>query len=164
MPRYRRMPDFRRRRVVAPAKGAIEIGEIAEPDIERHRANAAVAKARIAQHPVRASKPPAQDEGGEREPLALEELVYVTRRDALVPRDGGNGQSAVAEVRINIADDRPQSRGTDTAAFGNRPAVSRRADGGRYEIVDVGDDEPLKLGCIEGLLTNNRAHISDEQA
>ena len=131
------------------AEGAIEIGEIAEPDIECHRADAAIGKARIAPHPVRASQPPAENEGRKGEPFPLDELVDVTRRHALPLRDRSNGQIAVSEVRIYVGDDRPQSRGTDTAAFGDRPAVSRRADNRRDEIVDVGDDEPLKLGCID---------------
>ena len=71
------------------AEGTIEIGQIAESDIEAYRADAAIAKTRLAQHPVRGRKP-AEDECGKGGPFTLEELVDVTRRHALAPRACGN--------------------------------------------------------------------------
>src|SRR5216683_6728924 len=88
-----------------------------------------------------AGKPPAEDKGGEGEPFALEKPVDVARRHALAPRDCGNRQIAVAEVRIYVGNDRPQPRGADTTPLRNRPAVSRGAHDRRDQIMDVGDDE-----------------------
>jgi hypothetical protein len=45
------------------AKAAIEIGKIAKTDVVRHRADAVVIKARIAQHPVRSRKALAEHMG-----------------------------------------------------------------------------------------------------
>ena len=94
---FRRLPDLRRSRVVASAESAIEVGEIAESDIEGQRADATIGKARIAQHPVHARKPAAADKGREGEPLALEEFVDVSRRYPLAPRDGSDRQIAITE-------------------------------------------------------------------
>ena len=58
------MSYIRRRRIVASTESTIEIGEITKPNIECHRADAAIAKSRVAQHPVRARKALAEDKGG----------------------------------------------------------------------------------------------------
>jgi len=112
---------------------------------------------------VRAGKPPAEDEGGEGEPFALEKLVNVTRRHALAPRDRGSRQIAIAEVRIYVGDDRPQPRGADAAPLGDRPTISRGAYDRCDQIVDMGDDKPLEVRCLRGPLTGNGTRVGDEQ-
>ena len=68
----RRPPDLARRGSIAPAKGAIEVGQITEPDIERDRADRAIDKPGIAQHTVCAREALVTHERGEGEPLVLE--------------------------------------------------------------------------------------------
>ena len=97
---FRRMSYIRRRRIITSTKSTIEIGEITKSNIECHRADAAIAKSRVAQHPVRARKALAEDKGGEGELFAFEKLMQVTRRYPLPLRDCGNGQIAVAEFAV----------------------------------------------------------------
>jgi hypothetical protein len=82
------LPDLGGRRLVAPAKDAIEIGEIAEPDIQGDGADA---RSECDEH----EKPSVENKGGEGEPFALEELVNIPRCHVLAPCDGGGGQIAV---------------------------------------------------------------------
>lgn len=59
-PRYR--ADVRRRRAIVPAEGAIEVGEIAEPDLKGNRADGAPAVARVGQQMMRARQALAEHE------------------------------------------------------------------------------------------------------
>src|SRR5579859_7463510 len=118
------MSYIRWRRTVASTESTIEIGEITKPNIECHRADAAVAKPRVAEHPMRARKALAEDKGGEGELFAFEKPVQVTRRHPLPLRDRGNGQIAVAEIRCYVGHDRAQPRGADAAPRGDCMAVS----------------------------------------
>ena len=70
-----RLPDIRRRCRIASAERAIEIGKIAKPHTKSDRADAAVRKARVAEHPICAREPPAEDKCREGEAFVLEELV-----------------------------------------------------------------------------------------
>src|SRR5262249_24940424 len=74
----RRFPDIRRRTRIAPAKCAIEIREVAEPDLIRHLADGAIRKAWVAQHAVCAQEPLTDDECREGQAFVLEELVNIT--------------------------------------------------------------------------------------
>jgi hypothetical protein len=93
------MSYIRRRRTVASTESTIEIGEITKSNSECHQADAAIAKSRVAQHPVRARRALAEDKVGEGELFAFEKLVQVARRHPLPLRDRCNGQIAVAEIR-----------------------------------------------------------------
>ena len=94
----RRVPDLARRSSIASAKGAIEVGQITEPRIERDRADGAIGKPRIAQHAMRAYQALVAHERGERESLVLEQLVDVSRCHALALRNLGDGQIPIAEM------------------------------------------------------------------
>ena len=94
------MSYIRRCRIVSSTESTIEIGEIAKPNFESHRADAAIAKSRVAQHLVRARKALAEDKVGEGGLFAFKKLVQVTRRHPLPLRDCGNGQIAVAEFSV----------------------------------------------------------------
>src|SRR5579863_2616166 len=158
------MSYIRWRRIVASTESTIEIGEITKPNIECHRADAAVAKSRVAQHPVRARKSLAEDKVGEGELFAFEKLMQVTRRHPLPLRDCGGGQIAVAEIRCYVGHDRTQPRGTNAASLSDCVAVSCGADGKRDEIVNVGCDKSLELGRVHRLwFLRDRAGITNKQ-
>ena len=146
------MSYIRRRPIVASTESTIEIGEVTKPNIECHRADAAIAKARIAQQPVSASEALAEDIGREGELFAFEKLMQVTRRHPLSLRHCGNGQIAVAKIRCYIGHDRAQPRGTDAAPLGDCVAVWCGANSQRDEIVNVGCDKSLELRRVQRLL------------
>src|SRR5262245_36800492 len=55
-PLARRLAHFGRGGAIAPAKRAVEIGEVAEPGLEGDGRNGPSAVQRVGQHPVRAHK------------------------------------------------------------------------------------------------------------
>ena len=125
----RGFPDLRRRTRIVSAKCAIEIREIAEPDVIRHRADGAIRKAWVAQHAVCAQEPLTEDECREGQAFVLEEFVKIPWCDAMACGDGGDRQIAVAKMCADVRHERLEARRGDAPTLRNRFAVACGADG-----------------------------------
>src|SRR5262245_278175 len=79
--------QFRRRRAIAPAKHAVEVGHIPEPGIKRNGADLLAGIACIRQQPVRADKALCEDILSERRALAFEQSLDPPRLDPMLRGD-----------------------------------------------------------------------------
>jgi hypothetical protein len=158
------MSYIRRRRIVASTESTIEIGEITKLNFQCRRADAAIAKSRIAQDLVCATKLLAENKGGERELFAWEKLVQVTQRHLLLPlRDRGNGQMQSPRFAI-MSDMIARNRAAWMPPLRDCVAVSCSADSKRDEIVKVVCDKSLELRRVQRLLfLCDRAGIRDKR-
>src|SRR5262249_6799707 len=100
------VPGVRWRNLVTLAKGAVEVRNIAEPDVVCDRADAAGRESRVAQHTICLVQTLPKDKLREGHAFALEQLVHVPRRHAVACRDGGDGQRAILQIGGDVALDR----------------------------------------------------------
>src|SRR5437870_2126517 len=85
-------------RAITPAKGPVEIGQVAEAGVEGDRGDTALRVAEIAKHAVGAREARAEHVFREGFALAFEQKLNVARRDTMARRDGGDRQAAFAEM------------------------------------------------------------------
>src|SRR5580704_13943788 len=95
-------------RAKAAAEGAIEIGQIAEPDRKGDSADSQAGKTGVEEHSMRSHQAPAEHELRERYCFRLEQHMNIARRDMLAQRYCGHRQSWTAEIFQNIGLDRSQ--------------------------------------------------------
>src|SRR5215471_19487974 len=100
------VPGVRWRNLVTLAKGAVEVRNIAEPDVVCDRADAAGSESWVAQHTICLVQTLPKDKLREGHAFALEQLVHVPRRHAVACRDGGDGQRAILQIGGDVALDR----------------------------------------------------------
>src|SRR5262249_26137124 len=104
----------RRRNLVTLAKGAVEVRNIAEPDVVCDRADAAGSESWVAQHTICLVQTLPKDKLREGHAFALEQLVHVPRRHAVACSDSGDGQRAILQIGGDVALDRLTSKGWKT--------------------------------------------------
>jgi hypothetical protein len=97
---------------------------------------------RVAQHPMHAREPFADQESREGRALVREERLHVARRDAVARRNCGQAETLLAERSADVGLDRMKARGAQTTALGDLGSVARGAQSERNEIVHVSDGEP----------------------
>src|SRR5215471_6281967 len=100
------VPGVRWRNLVTLAKGAVEVRNIAKPDVVCDRADAAGSESWVAQHTICLVQTLPKDKLREGHAFALEQLVHVPRRHAVACRDGGDGQRAILQIGGDVALDR----------------------------------------------------------
>jgi hypothetical protein len=118
---------FRRRGAEAAAEGAVEVGEIAEPDGKGDGAHGPLGKTEVAEHPPRAHEPLAEHQRRERDPFTLEQHMDVTWRHVLAARHGGHRQLRAVHMLEDVGLDRFQPRRAHATALGDCRAVARGA-------------------------------------
>jgi len=118
----------------------------------------------VGQEPLCAREALAEHERRKGQAFVLEELVNIPRCDAVAPRDFGDGQIALTEIRADVGHDGLQPRGGDTASLCNRSCTARGANSCRYEIMHVANSEPLQLRSGERQRLSDGSRIGGKQA
>ena len=146
-----------------PAKRAVEIGQVREPDLQGDRAYCEAGKARSRKHAVGPGEPLFEHVFGERAAFGLEQKLNVARRDAMTARNCGNGKLLVREMRVDVRPDRIEPRGAQAAATGKLGRITAGADCHRHEVVHVGGKELAQIGRGDLMRLNRRHDVIDQQ-
>src|SRR5690606_13091475 len=143
-----RLPlDFGRRHAEAPPETAIEVGQVAEPGVERDRADAATSGRGVAQAVVHAIQPGAEHEVGEARPRAQEQVADVARADAVTARQPIQRKRGPAEIGADVGLDRGEPGPADAAPAALRPRVACRPGGQCRETDQVAGAMPGRMGA-----------------
>jgi hypothetical protein len=136
------------------AEGPVEMRKIAEAGIIGDSADGAVSEALVAEHAAGPCKPVVEDELRKGEALALEQHLYVARRDAMLCGKARERQFVIVQAVEDFRFDGIQARRAGTAANPRPGRIWYRAEYECDEIMHVTDHEAAQFGCRQTQLLN----------
>src|SRR6267154_850865 len=133
--------QVRRRTAKAAAEGAVEVGQIAEPDLQGDCGDGLIGAARVGQQAMRAGEALLENEFGERGARLLEQSLDVTGSDSVPRGDETNGPFFIAEIVQDAVLDALEARRTDAAALGDCARVACRAERKAEQVENMRDGQ-----------------------
>lgn len=125
-------------------EGPIKVRQIAESDPKSQGADGVAGEPRVGQQPVHAVQPLLEDKCGIGQSLGFEQLVDVTRRDALAGGDRVHAQLAVGQVGHDVRLDRTQPGGANAETVRTHGALARGVEGQGGQLVRMAGHELLQ--------------------